>query len=165
MRLRAVLLMATLVAGLAGCGTADGSSTPPSGQGNQLTTDAANLYPCNLVTVAAAAQAYGSPVLPPSLSTQASGTQVCTFSAADGSGAASVSLAHGAGRSWTITHDSYRSQYPEFADLPDLGDAAFTTGQQVFVLVGDDVLTFAVVLPYHDRVAERSLALATAARL
>ena len=164
MRLRAVFLTATLVAGLAGCGTANGSTPSPS-QGNQLSTDAANLYPCNLVTVAAAAQAYGSPVLAPALSSQTNGIKVCTFAAADGSGAASISVEPGAGASWTITHDSYRSQYPAFADLPDLGDAAFTTGQEVYVLVGNDVLKFAVVLPYHDRVAERSLALATAAKL
>jgi hypothetical protein len=164
MRLRAVLFSATLVAGLAGCDTANGSTPSPS-RGVDVNTNAANLYPCNLVTVDAAAQAYGSPVLAPTLASQSDGSQVCTFAAADGSGAASITVERGAGASWTITHDSYRSQYPEFEDLPDLGDAAFTTGQEVYVLVGDDVVKFAVVLPYHDRVAERSLALATAAKL
>src|SRR5262245_49642064 len=109
MRLRAVLLTATLVAGLAGCGTANGSSPSPS-RGADVNTNAANLYPCNLVTVDAAAQAYGSPVLTPTLASQGNGDQVCTFAAADGSGAASITVQRGAGASWTITHDSYHSQ-------------------------------------------------------
>jgi hypothetical protein len=150
MRFKALIVAVVALAALAGC--SKGNATKPNTAapaGAAIPAGGGTVDPCSLLTTDEATTALGKPAKAgaPHSST---GTKQCQWDSADGSVAILVYLG-GQKAKWQQTHDQSKTAYPaKFADVSDLGDAAFSNGFDLHILKGDNMYQIGVAGPFQD---------------
>jgi hypothetical protein len=148
MRFRPLIVAIVALAALAGC-SKTGGSTPTNGAAPNP-ADAApvaggqSMDVCSLLTTAEATAVLGKPAKDGAAHSYQN-TRQCQWDAADGAGSIAILVYIGGEKDkWQSVHDQSKI-YPKFADVPGLGDAAFSNGIDLHVLKGDDMYQIGVL--------------------
>jgi hypothetical protein len=150
MRFKALIVAVAALAALAGCSKGNATKpNTPAPAGAAVPAGAGTVDPCSLLTTDEATTVLGKTANggAPHSST---GTKQCQWDSADGSVAILVYLG-GQKAIWQQTHDQTKAAYSaKFADVPGIGDGAFSNGFDVHVLKGDNMYQIGVSGPFQD---------------
>jgi hypothetical protein len=166
MRFRTLMIAAAVLVALAGCSKDTGTAAntgpvagAPTGAGTAAGGGAAgggSVDPCSLITTAQASTVLGAQAKD-GAGHSSTGTRQCQWDAASGpeNGSIAILVYVGAGKSlWQSDHDTAKTAYAsKFAEVPNLGDAAYSNGFDLQILKGSNVYQIGVSGPFTDNVA------------
>jgi hypothetical protein len=156
MRFKPLIVAVIALAALAGC---KDSATPATGNAaNPANAGAAAgggaVDPCSLITTGEATAVLGTPAKDGAPHAYQS-TKQCQWDAASGptDGSVAILVYIGGQKAQWPSAESVAKKAPKFAEVPGLGDAAYTTGFDLHILKGDDMYQIGVEGAFQDNVA------------